>query len=105
MIVQLFKSDKKDKRYKVVFENTPGGKADGSVVHFGSPEYKNFTMHKDEGRKRLYIIRHEKNENWNDMKTAGFWSRWLLWNLPTISQSIRDTEKRFGIKIVNKTSS
>ena len=98
MIVQLFKSDKKDKRYKVVFEN-------GSVVHFGSPEYKNFTMHRDEGRKRLYIIRHEKNENWNDITKPGFWSRWILWNLPSLSASIRDTEKRFGIKIVNKTSS
>ena len=98
MIVQLFKSNLKNKRHMVVFEN-------GSVVHFGDDRYQNFTMHKDEGRKRLYIIRHQKNEDWNDMTTPGFWSKHLLWNLPILSASIRDTEKRFGIKIVNKTSS
>ena len=82
----------------VVFEN-------GSTVHFGDDRYQNYTMHKDEGRKRLYIIRHQKNEDWNDIKTPGFWSRWILWNLPSLSASVRDTEKRFGIKIVNKSSS
>jgi hypothetical protein len=97
-MIQLFKSNLKNKRYMVVFEN-------GSTVHFGSPEYENFTMHRDSDRKRLYIIRHQTREDWNDIKTPGFWSRWLIWNLPTLSQSIRDTEKRFGIKIVNKTSS
>lgn len=98
MIVYIFKSNLKNKRYMVVFE-------DRSVVHFGDDRYQNYTMHKDEGRKRLYIIRHEKNENWKDIKTPGFWSRWILWNLPTLSQSIRDVEQRFGIKIVNKTKS
>ena len=100
MIVQLFKSDKKDKRFKVIL-------GDGSVVNFGSPEYENFTMHKDEGRKRLYIIRHEKNEDWtkSGIKTAGWWSKHLLWNLPSLTASIRDTERRFGIKIIDKTKS
>ena len=93
----MYQSDRKDKRYMIVFEN-------GSVVYFGDARYQNFTMHKDEDRKRLYIIRHQKNENWNDIKTPAFWSKWLLWNLPTISQSKKDIEQRFGIKIVNKTS-
>ena len=95
--IKLFKSDRKDKRFKVVL-------GDGSVVHFGSPEHQNFTIHKDEGRKRLYIIRHSANENWNDIRTAGFWSKHLLWNKPTLSQSIRDIEHTFGIQIINKIS-
>ncbi len=82
----------------VVFDN-------GSVVHFGDDRYQNYTIHKDPNRKRLYIIRHQKNEDWNDIKTPALWSRWLLWNLPTLSQSIRDMEQRFDVKIVNKTSS
>jgi hypothetical protein len=100
MLIQLFKSNLKNKRYKVVFEN-------GSVVHFGDDRYQNYTMHKDEGRKRLYIIRHEKNEDWtkSGIKTAGFWSKHLLWNLPSFTASIRDTERRFGIKIIDKTKS
>ena len=83
-----------------VFEN-------GTRIHFGSPEYENFTIHKDVGRKRLYILRHQKNEDWTKscIFTPGFWSKHLLWSLPTIPKSIRDTEMRFGIKIVNKTSS
>ena len=106
--VYLYQSDRKDKRYKVVIQ------PENFTVYFGDPRYQNFTMHKDEGRKRLYLIRHEKNENWKDIKTSGFsiydrpargtWSKWLLWNLPTISQSIKDIEQRFRIKIMNKTS-
>ena len=96
--VYLYQSDRKDKRYKVVIQ------PQNFTVYFGDPRYQNFTMHKDEGRKRLYLIRHEKNENWKDIKTSGFWSKWLLWNLTTISQSIKDIEQRFRIKIMNKTS-
>ncbi len=61
-------------------------------MHFGDTRYQNFTVHKNEGRKRLYIpvTRQERYENWHDMKTAGFWSKWLLCNLPTISQRIKD---------------
>ncbi len=76
----------------VVFEN-------GSVVNFGSPEYENFTMHRDSDRKRLYILRHQTREDWNDIKTAGFWSKNLLWNSPSLSASIRDTEKRLMMKV------
>ena len=51
--------------------------------------------------KNAYISRHRVNENWNKsgIKTAGFWSKHILWNKPTIQQSIKDTEKRFNIKI------
>ena len=95
--VHLYNARARNTRYTAIF-------SDGSVVHFGSPEHQNFTIHKDEGRKRLYIARHEANENWNDIRTAGFWSRWLLWNKPTLSQSIRDIEQKFGISIINKIS-
>ena len=62
-------------------------------------------MHEDENRKRLQIIRHRKKENWNDVSSPGLWSSHLLSNVPTLSQSIRDVEQRFGMKIVNKSSS
>ncbi len=46
---------------------------------------------KDEERKLRYIKRHN-SENWtkSGIDSAGFWSRWLLWNLPTISSSYQD---------------
>ena len=61
------------------------------------------TQHKDEARKNRYILRHQKNEDWNNIDTAGFWSRWILWNKPSISESIRDTNNRFkNVNIKNK---
>ncbi len=98
--VHIYNAKTKDKRYTAIFE-------DGSSVSFGSPNHQNFTIHKNPERKRLYIGRHEAKENWSKsgIKTAGFWSRWLLWNLPTLSQSIRDIENKLNIKIVNKISS
>ena len=59
-----------------------------------------FTIHKDEARKQRYINRHKNgNENWNKsgIDTAGFWSRWLLWNLPTIKTSYEDIKRKFNI--------
>ncbi len=53
-----------------------------------------FTIHKDEERKLRYIKRHN-NENWtkSGINSAGFWSRWMLWHLPTISLSYQDIKK------------
>lgn len=79
---------------------TPGKKFDAiidnkKVVHFGQAGASDFTKHKDEERKNRYIDRHKKNENWNNPLTAGFYSRWITWNKPTITESIKDTNKRF----------
>ena len=54
----------------------------------------------DEKRKTRYLERHAKREDWTDPHTAGFWSRWLLWNEPTIAGSIADIKRRFDLKIV-----
>ena len=69
----------------------------GKKVKFGAIGYSDFTQHKDEARKQRYINRHKKNENWNDKDSAGAWSRWLLWNKPTIKESYTDIKRRFNI--------
>ncbi len=58
-----------------------------------------FTIHKDEARKQRYIDRHKNNEAWSTsgIDTAGFWSRWLLWHLPTIKDSYNYIKRRFNI--------
>lgn len=70
-------------------------------ISFGSKGMDDFTTHKDVERKRLYLLRHKANENWekSGIMTAGFWSRWLLWNKPSLRESADDMEKRFNIKI------
>lgn len=91
---KLYDSTRADKKFMIV---TPTGKK----VHFGANGYEDFSMHKDEQRKERYIARHQHNEDWTatGMNTAGFWSRWLLWNKSTIVQSIHDIDNRFNIVI------
>ena len=86
-----YKSDKPNKKYYIITNNN-------KKVYFGQAGASDFTIHKDEERKLRYIKRHN-NENWNksEINSAGFWSRWLLWNLPTITASYQDIKKRFNI--------
>ena len=62
-------------------------------MSFGASGYSDFTIHKDPERKNRYIERHKKNENWNNPETAGYLSRFILWNKPTIKESINDINK------------
>jgi hypothetical protein len=68
-------------------------------IHFGSIGFSDYTKHKDPERKKRYIIRHKTTENWtkSGVLTAGFWSRWVLWNLPSYRDSVADTKRRFNL--------
>ena len=85
-----YKSDKPDKKYYIITKS-------GKKIYFGAAGYSDMTQHKNEEKKNSYILRHERNENWtkSGIDTAGFWSRWLLWNKPTIKESYEDIKKRF----------
>jgi hypothetical protein len=93
MIIYLSKSSRSDKKYMV--------EVDGKTVHFGASGYSDYPTHKDSERKQRYITRHKARENWakSGMKSAGFWSRWLLWGEPTISGSIKEIERKFNVTI------
>jgi hypothetical protein len=77
---------------------------DGKTVRFGAKGYSDYTIHKDRERMKRYIVRHRKTENWTRSggKTAGFWSRWLLWSDPDFRTALRKTEKVLGQKIIYK---
>lgn len=89
----LSKSKKRDKKFDAIIGN--------KTVSFGSKGYSDFTLHRDYNRMKRYENRHRSRENWSKsgIKSAGFWSKWILWNKPGLIASIKDTEKRFGIKI------
>ena len=76
---------------------TPNGK----IIHFGASGYEDYTIHQDKERKKRYISRHQKNENWtkSGLETAGYWAKNLLWNKPTLEQSLEDIVDKFGITI------
>lgn len=95
--VALKRSDKPEKKYMVELETAAGR---SKTIHFGDASLKDYTTHgaleRDE-RKRLYLARHGATENWSDPETAGFWSRWILWNKPTVSASLRDVKMRYRL--------
>ena len=84
-----YKSDRQDKKYYIITNS-------GRKIYFGAAGMSDFTKHKDEARKQRYINRHKNNEMWtkSGIDTAGFWSRWLLWNKPTIKESYDDIKLR-----------
>lgn len=71
------------------------------TVRFGAAGYDDYTTHHDSERKTRYLARHKTRENWrkSGVTTAGFWSRWLLWNKPSLAASIADTSSRFNLDI------
>lgn len=85
------KSTRADKKYMATFINNGRKK----IVHFGSNGMSDYTKHKDDERKKRYISRHKKRENWNKPMTAGALSRWILWNKKTLTSSVNDYKKRF----------
>ena len=77
---------------------------DGKVVRFGRKGFSDYTLHKDPERMKRYLTRHRSRENWtrSGAKTAGFWSRRILWSEPNFQEALRKTEKVLGKKIVIK---
>ena len=88
MEILISRSKKKDKKFDAVID----GK---KTVSFGAKGYSDMTQHKDEERKKRYINRHKKNENWNDPTTPGFYAKHVLWNKPTLQASVADLKKQF----------
>ena len=90
MEVVITKSKKPDKKYDARIDGT-------KTVSFGQKGASDFTKHKDLLRRGSYIARHKNNEDWNKSgaKAAGFYSNHVLWNKPTLKESIDDINKRF----------
>jgi hypothetical protein len=70
------------------------------TIHFGAAGMSDYTKHKDPKRKQRYIARHKPRENWNDIASAGFWSRWLLWNRATLRDSKKNISDRFSVQFI-----
>ena len=89
-MVEIKPSTRADKKLMAIFP-------DGTTTHFGAKGFEDFTTHRDEKRKELYIKRHRANEDWSNPKAAGTLARFILWNKPTLSASIADYKKRFNL--------
>ena len=87
-------STNKNKKFDVLQLNK-------KIVSFGAKGYSDYTKptENNEQKKVNYIKRHSVNEDWNDLTKAGTWSRFLLWNKPTLHESAKDMKRRFNINI------
>jgi len=92
-------SPSNSKKYQIYEVYDDGTRS--KIIKFGAQGYEDYTIHKDIERKNRYIVRHHAREGWSkaNAHTPGFWSRWLLWNEPTLSRSIQDLKDRMGICI------
>jgi len=93
-LITIKKSHNKDKKLDAIFEKDGKEK----IVSFGASGYTDFTKPPhDEKKKELYIKRHQKRENFNDPLSKGALSRYVLWNKPSLQESIKDYKKRFNL--------
>lgn len=94
MIIHFTKARNPNKKWMVLIDGR-------KYIEFGHKGSEDYTMHKDPQRKKNYIQRHQARENWgkSGIYTAGFWSRWALWNLPDLIASLEDIERRFNVTI------
>ena len=88
MNIVITPSDKTNKKIMAVIDNT------NKKIHFGDSRYSDYTLHKDTERKKAYLSRH-KHDNYNNPLYASFYASNLLWNKPTLKQSIVDTNKKY----------
>ena len=96
MEIVISKSTNKNKKFDAI--------VDDKKISFGAVGYSDYTIHKDPERKERYIARHIKREDWNKsgVKTAGYWSKHLLWNKDTLTKSIDDISKKHNLNIKMK---
>ena len=85
MNIVITPSDKTFKKFKVVID-------DKKTIHFGDSRYSDYTLHKDTERKKAYLSRH-KHDNYTDPLYPSFYATNLLWNKPTLKESIKNNEK------------
>ena len=77
------------KRFRAYF-------SDGTITKFGQTNTKKGTFidHQNKELKKNYIKRHLKDLETNDYTRAGYLSLFLLWNKPTLKESMNDFNRR-----------
>jgi hypothetical protein len=84
-------SKRKDKRFVAIFD-------DGTKINFGLKNGNTYIDHQDKKKRENYIKRHEVNENFNNPKTAGSLSRWILWGDDIdINTNIKKFKQKFNL--------
>jgi hypothetical protein len=99
MKVVIKKSTNPNKKYMAIFYDTVNGKKKKvKTTHFGAAGMSDYTKHKNPKRKQRYLTRHRGRERWNDYKSAGALSRYILWGEPTFRASVKKYKEKFNLQ-------
>jgi hypothetical protein len=97
-LVSITKATDSKHKYTALFTDPK------KTTHFGQAGAKDYLIYSKESKaiadekRKLYLARHEKNENWSDPTTAGSLSRYLLWGRSaSLKQNIIEFKKRFDL--------
>ena len=90
-MLKIVPSHNPKKKYDAIF--------DDKVVSFGQKGASDFTIHKNIQRKNNYLRRHKKREDWENPETPAALSRYVLWNKPTLKESIEDYKHHFNFNL------
>lgn len=90
-LIKIEESPIANKKLRAIF-------SDGTKTDFGSKKSETYINHKDKKKRDNYIARHSQlNEDWNDPKTAGALSRYILWEKPNINDAVKNYKKKFSV--------
>ena len=87
MNIIIKKSNNQNKKFTAVINND-------KTVHFGDSRYSDYTQTKDDKIKKAYLARH-KHDNYTDPLYPSFYATNLLWNKPTLKESIVDINRKY----------
>ena len=106
----LKRSNRKDKKYIMVMPD------EGHMHHFGGAGYRDYTLmnsrdskfyEPDEAKRKAvrtaYRARHRGDKGLGSRHSPAELAWSLLWTKPTLAQSIKYYERKFGVKVINKT--
>ena len=79
------------KKFVAVFAT---GKGRSKYQLFGAAGMSDYTIHKNKKRRHKYWSRHQKDLRTGDPTRAGYLSWFILWNLPSFSESVADFRRR-----------
>ena len=96
MYVSIGKSTRANKKMMAIFYDSAKKKI--KTTHFGQETASDYTIHGDIARKMNYLARHKEREDWNDYMSSGSLARFILWNKPSLTESIKDYMSRFRLK-------
>ena len=88
-LLSVTKSTRKDKKWMAEFDT-------GKIIHFGASGMDDYTIKKDKDQRERYRARHASGKTAKP-DTADALAYYLLWNKPTLQESIKEFKKKYNI--------